>query len=123
MAPSLFGGASSWGKEGNSKPAKTNGIMDLLAPIPAQTQGKIERWHQTLKNRILLENYSLPGDLKAQIAAFVGHYSHRRHHASLDNMASTDVYTGRGHTILLKQETTKRKTMKLRRMQHAKSAA
>ena len=36
-----------------------------------QTQGKIERWHQTLKNRILLENYFLPGDLEAQIDAFV----------------------------------------------------
>ena len=42
-----------------------------------QTQGKIERWHQTLKNRILLENYYLPGDLEAQIAAFVEHYNHR----------------------------------------------
>ena len=36
-----------------------------------QTQGKIERWHQTLKNRILLENYFLPGDLERQIEAFV----------------------------------------------------
>jgi hypothetical protein len=36
-----------------------------------QTQGKIERWHQTLKNRILLENYFLPGDLEAQIEVFV----------------------------------------------------
>lgn len=27
------------------------------APHHPQTQGKIERWHQTLKNRILLENY------------------------------------------------------------------
>ncbi len=33
------------------------------APYHPQTQGKIERWHQTLKNRILLENYFLPGDL------------------------------------------------------------
>jgi transposase InsO family protein len=31
------------------------------APYHPQTQGKIERWHQTLKNRILLENYYLPG--------------------------------------------------------------
>ena len=30
------------------------------APYHPQTQGKIERWHQTLKNRILLENYFLP---------------------------------------------------------------
>jgi hypothetical protein len=44
------------------------------------TQGKIERWHQTLKNRILLENYFLPGDLEAQMAAFVDDYNHRRYH-------------------------------------------
>ena len=30
------------------------------APYHPQTQGKIERWHQTLKNRVLLENYFLP---------------------------------------------------------------
>jgi transposase InsO family protein len=41
------------------------------APYHPVTQGKIERWHQTLKNRILLENYYLPGDLEAQIEAFV----------------------------------------------------
>jgi hypothetical protein len=39
--------------------------------------GKIERWHQTLKNRILLENYFLPGDLEAQIEAFVDHHNHQ----------------------------------------------
>jgi len=38
-----------------------------------QTHGKIGRWQQTLKDRILLENYFLPGDLEAQIAAFVDH--------------------------------------------------
>jgi putative transposase len=48
------------------------------APCHPQTQGKIERWHQTLKNRILLENYFLPGDLEAQIDAFVGHYNGSR---------------------------------------------
>jgi putative transposase len=44
------------------------------------TQGKIERWHQTLKNRILLENYYLPGDLEAHIEAFVADYNPRRYH-------------------------------------------
>ena len=48
-----------------------------------QTQGKIERWHQTLKNRILLENYFLPGDLEKQIEAFVDRYNHQRYHESL----------------------------------------
>ena len=42
-------------------------------------QGKVEGWHQTLKNRIMLENYFLPGDLECQIEAFVEHYNHRRY--------------------------------------------
>jgi len=53
-----------------------------------QTQGKIERWHQTLKNRILLENYFLPGDLEARIEAFVEHYNHQRYHESLSNVSN-----------------------------------
>ena len=93
------------------------------APNHPQTQGKIERWHQTLKNRILLENYYLPGDLEAQIDAFVGHYNHCRYHESLKNLTPADVYFGRGQTILLRRENTKRRTIKHRRLQHAKSAA
>ena len=53
------------------------------APYHPQTQGKIERWHQTLKNRILLENYYLPGDLENQISAFVDHYNNQRYHESI----------------------------------------
>ena len=45
-----------------------------------QTQGKIERWHQTLTNRILLEHYYLPGDLERQVATFVERYNHARYH-------------------------------------------
>ena len=56
------------------------------APYHPMTQGKIERWHQTLKNRILLENYYLPGDLEANIEKFVDHYNHRRYHESLSNL-------------------------------------
>jgi putative transposase len=93
------------------------------APCHPQTQGKIERWHQTLKNRTLLENYFLPGDLEAQIAAFVERYNHRRYHESLDNLTPADVYFGRGQTILLQRERIKRKTIELRRLQHRKAAA
>ena len=56
------------------------------APFHPQTQGKIERWQQTLKNRILLENYFLPGDLETRIEAFVKHYNHQRYHESLNNV-------------------------------------
>ena len=70
------------------------------APLHPQTQGKIERWHQTLKNRILLENYFLPGDLERQIEAFVEHYNHRRYHESLDNVTLADAYFGRADAII-----------------------
>ncbi len=93
------------------------------APYHPQTQGKIERWHQTLKNRILLENYYLPGHLEAQIEDFVEHYNHCRYHESLSNLTPADVYFGRGQTILLQRERIKRKTIEHRRLHHRKSAA
>ena len=58
------------------------------APYHPMTQGKIERWHQTLKNRILLENYFLPGDLETQIAAFVADYNDCRYHESINNLTA-----------------------------------
>ena len=99
--------------------------MDHLrgAPCHPQTQGKIERWHQTLKNRILLENYFLPGDLEAQIAAFVDDYNHRRYHESIDNLTPADVYFGRGPTILAERERIKRQIIANRRLQHQMQAA
>jgi transposase InsO family protein len=93
------------------------------APCHPQTQGKIERWHQTLKNRILLENYYLPGDLEAQIETFVADYNHRRYHESIDNLTPADVYFGRGPTILLQRERIKRQTITARRLQHQRQAA
>ena len=93
------------------------------APYHPQTQGKIERWHQTLKNRILLENYFLPGDLEAQIEAFVDHYNHRRYHESLNNVTPSDVYFGRDKAILQQRERVKRKTLEARRLHHRQRAA
>jgi len=93
------------------------------APYHPQTQGKIERWHQTLKNRILLENYRLPGDLEAQVEAFVEHYNHHRYHESLDNLTPADVYFGRAAGILSQRARIKRQTIQHRRLQHRKLAA
>ena len=80
------------------------------APYHPQTHGKIERWHQTLKNRILFENYYLPGDLEAQIGQFVAYYNHLRYHESIANLTPADVCFGRGQTILLERERIKRQT-------------
>jgi transposase InsO family protein len=93
------------------------------APYHPMTQGKIERWHQTLKNRILLENYYLPGDLEVEIGAFVADYNYRRYHESLGNLTPADVYFGRGQTILTERERIKRQTIANRRLQHRRQAA
>ncbi len=93
------------------------------APYYPQTQGKIERWHQTLKNRILLENYFLPGDLEAQIEAFVDHYNYSRYHESLNNVTAADVYFGRDKATLQQRERSKRNTLEARRLHRRQRAA
>jgi len=103
---------------------EANGMSHVRgAPLHPQTQGKIERWHQTLKNRILLENYFLPGDLERQIEAFVEHYNHQRYHESLGNVTPADAYFGRALTILQQRERIKRQTIEHRRLLHRKLAA
>ncbi|GAA5056472.1 hypothetical protein GCM10023208_21240 [Erythrobacter westpacificensis] len=93
------------------------------APFHPPTQGKIERWHQTLKNRLLLENYFLPGDLEHQIEAFVKHYNHQRYHESLDNLTPADAYFGKSTAITKRRERIERETLEYWRLQHRKLAA
>ena len=93
------------------------------APNHPQTQGKIERWHQTLKNRVLLENYYLPGDLEASVSTFVEHYNHRRYHESLGNLTPADVYCGRNHAIIERRRKIKVLTIRKRRLAHNQQAA
>ncbi len=93
------------------------------APYHPQTQGKIERWHQTLKNRVLLNNYYLPRELEAEIAAFVENYNHERLHESLNNLTPADVYFGRGQQILEERQRIKKLTIQSRRLQHQLKAA
>ena len=93
------------------------------APYHPQTQGKIERWHQTLKNRILLENYYLPGDLENQIGAFVEHYNNHRYHESLNNVTPADAYFGRDTAIIERRKKIKKLTIQNRRLNHQRQAA
>lgn len=61
-----------------------------------QTQGKIECWHQAMKNRVLLENYFLPGELEQAIGRFVDYYNQHRYHESLQNLTPANVFAGCG---------------------------
>jgi len=76
-----------------------------------------------MKNRIRQENYFLPGDLEAQIEAFVEHYNHRRYHESLRNVTPADASFGRAKTVIHQRQRIKRQTIEHRRLQHRKLAA
>ena len=93
------------------------------APYHPQTQGKIERWHQTLKNRISLENYYLPGDLENQVGAFIDHYNNHRYHESLNNVTPADAYYGRATAIIERRKKIKKLTIQKRRLNHQRQAA
>ena len=84
-------------------------------PYHPQTQGKIERWHRSMKNQILLNNYYLPGELQEHLQRFITYYNHERYHESLDNLTPADVYYGRGQEILDQRETVKLNTLAMRR--------
>jgi transposase InsO family protein len=80
-----------------------------------QTQGKIERYHRTMKNVVKLDNYYSPEDLTKSIAEFVDYYNNKRYHESLNNLTPADVYFGRDKKILKERHIIKEKTVKERR--------
>ena len=84
-------------------------------PYHPMTQGKIERWHRSMQNQILLENYDLPGQLESVIGRFVEYYNHQRYHESLNNLTPADVYYGRGTNILRMRRKSKQQTLNERR--------
>jgi len=91
------------------------------APYHPQTQGKIERYHRSMKNVIKLDNYYLPGDLEQEIAKWVNHYNNERLHESLDNVTPADMYFGRKEKILTKRDIIKEKTLQMRKRINMKS--
>jgi transposase InsO family protein len=86
------------------------------APYHPMTQGKIERYHRSMKNIVNLQNYFLPGELESQIASFVEYYNNQRYHESLDNLTPADVYFGRIKEVLDKRTQIKEQTMQHRRL-------
>ena len=90
------------------------------APFHPMTQGKIERYHRTLKNIIKLQNYYYPWQLKNEIQHFVYHYNNERYHESLNNLKPVDVYSGNDQEIINQREIIKKKTIKLRRGENLK---
>lgn len=84
-------------------------------PCHPQTQGKIERYHRTMKNTIKLDHYYSPEELERAIEKFVWFYNNQRYHESLNNLTPASVYNGQDRKILAQREKTKAKTLLQRR--------
>ncbi len=92
------------------------GIRHSLAtPFHPQTNGKLERYHQTIKRDINQIPYEVPSDLEAAIAAFVGYYNCRRYHMALGNVTPADVLDGQQERILLRRKEVQVRTIERRR--------
>jgi len=87
-------------------------------PYHPMTQGKIERYHRSLKNVVTLENYYMPWDLEQELERFVTYYNNQRVHESLNNLTPEDVFLGRARTVLTRRKRIKRETLKLRKQQN-----
>jgi len=88
------------------------------APYHPQTQGKIERYHRTMKNVVKLENYYYPWDLEKALGSFIDYYNNERYHEALDNVTPADVFFGRHHEVLSERQVIKLETLKKRRAEN-----
>ena len=88
------------------------------APYHPQTQGKIERYHRTMKNVVKLQHYYFPWELEAALRDFVAYYNNERYHESLDNVTPADVYFGRQYAVLTERDEIKRRTMERRKREY-----
>ena len=87
----------------------------LAAPFHPQTNGKIERYQQSLKRVVNQITYDLPSQLERAIASFVEYYNHERYHKALGNVTPDDVLQGRRDEILKQRKEVKLQTINRRR--------
>jgi len=93
------------------------GISHILAaPYHPQTNGKVERYQQSLKKEVNQLPYELPGELEKAIADFVDYYNYRRYHKALGNVTPVDVLFGRREDILRRRKEVQIQTINHRRV-------
>jgi putative transposase len=92
------------------------GIRHILAaPFHPQTNGKLERYHQTVKHEVNQVPYELPNQLERALADFVDYYNFRRYHKALGDVAPADVLYGRREQILQRRKEVKAQTIQNRK--------
>ena len=88
------------------------------APSHPMTQGKIERYHRSMKNVVKLGHYYSPWEVERAVAHFVEDYNHRRYHEALQNVTPADVFFGRQAAILSRRERIKQRTRQRRKCEN-----
>lgn len=91
-------------------------------PFHPQTQGKIERYHRSMKNIILLDKYYEPGHLEQRIAEWVHYYNYERYHEGIDNVTPADKYEGRAEEVLKQRAKIKILTIRKRLSDYRKAS-
>jgi len=87
----------------------------LAAPFHPQTNGKLERYHQSIKREVNQVPYELPGQLEKAIADFVEYYNFHRYHKALGNVTPSDVLQDRRERILQHRKEVQIQTINRRR--------
>jgi len=83
-----------------------------------QTQGKIERYHRSLKNVIKLDVYHSPMELEVALRKFVHYYNYERYHESINNVTPAQKYYGKSNQILQRRNKIKQETIKKRKQNY-----
>ena len=92
------------------------GVRHIVAsPYHPQTNGKIERYHRSIKGNISLVPYGMPSELKEAIKAFIEYYNYQRYHEGLGDVTPYDVYTGKHLEIIQRRKEAKSRTLQVRR--------
>jgi len=91
----------------------------LAAPFhpsdTGRTNGKVERYQQSLKREVNQLPYEAPSQLEKAIADFVDYYNHRRYHKALGDVKPADVLYGRREQIKQRRKEVQIQTINRRR--------